>query len=72
MESRASIVKYTNKLTGGIADNKDPLGFDMKSLLKGMSIEREHTKDINIMISLRSLLFGKDLINNLYNRRRKC
>ena len=41
-------MKHKDQLKGGLADNMDPLGFDMKSLLKGMRIEREHTKDLNI------------------------
>lgn len=37
---------YLDQIKGGLADKKKPSDFSAKSLIKGMSVEMEHTDDL--------------------------
>lgn len=38
---------YSDSIKGGEGDKKKPSDFSIKSLLKGMAVEFEHTDDVN-------------------------
>jgi len=41
-------IKIKEKIPGGLASGRDVSSFDANSIKKGVKIEMEHTKDINI------------------------
>jgi hypothetical protein len=43
---------WTDKLSGGKADDKKPQDFDQKALMKGIHVELEHTGDIMLAMEI--------------------
>lgn len=58
---------YKDKMSGGLADSKNPSDFDQKQLKNGINIEYEHTNDKNVAkeIAMDHLLEDKDYYKKL-------